>query len=281
MSLGDQLSVLKRNWLLIAIFALLFLVLASFMALSSGLFYSTSSDSLAASFDGGVRGVGSGISGLAEGVSERIVLRSSSLRLEVDKFEDVEESVRSLITEYDVIKTEENIRSINRGRYVSARFTLNVPSDNYEEFIEKAKVLGTIISFSETSSDVTGSYLTNQDILDLEREILESYRELYNRQSNVNSQVDLLRVINDQRSKIRSIENRIASTDERLDFTRVSLNLDERTPRHANVQFASFADLWSAVKASTNVMIWLLAYSIPFIILIGVFIYIKRLIRRE
>lgn len=280
MGFGEQVETLKKSWLLIVLILFLFLSFAFFLVFSVGSF-SYGTESLSASFDmtDGSRDV-SGFSNLAPEVVERIIVKTASLRLEVVNFNHTQSRLENLIDEHNVIKSSENINTVNR-RYVRARYTLNVPTEEYDVFVNELQTFGVVLSFNERSQDITGSYLNNRDIIELEKEVLEAYERLYDSTTSTSERTNLIRRISDQKSRIRSLENRMANQDDRLDYSQVTLNIDERTPRHANVQFATFSDLWSGVKASTNVLIWLVTYLIPFIIFGTIIFYLKRIIKNR
>lgn len=276
MSLQEQIETIKKSWLLIALILVLFLTIAftGVFILNSA---SMSQDSVLMDTQSSRT---AGFSNLAPEIAERIVVQTANLQITIQEFSQTEKQLQTTVQEYQAIIADQNVNTV-RGKYVNARYTLNVPTQEYDRFVEDLKELGEVTSFRENTRDITGAYLNLQDLLEFERELLQGYEQVYEEERNAEAKMTVLKEINNQKSKIRSLENRLADQDERLEYTQIHLTLSEKRPRHATVDFPTTQDLWSGIKASTNVLVWIITYLIPFIIVGALIVFIRRKTRRK
>lgn len=265
MGIKEQLMKIKDNWLLIAIFVLgIFMVFflisgagsmnSSLKMASGGAYYES----------GSYRGYDS--NSLMPNVLERIVVKTASMSLEVKGFDDAQAQVKSYVQSNQAILVSENVNTVY-SKYRNGYYTISVPKEKYAAMIEQLKGIGEVQSFNENANDITGSYLNLQDVLSAEQSKLRSYETLYNSTSNIDEKIKLLDRIYTQQNTVRQLELQKNNKDERIDYSQISLTMQEKRPTHANVVFATIGDLWSSFKASLNVMLYIIAYLSPFILL--------------
>lgn len=287
MGLKEQFSKIKDNWLLIVLFVLgLFMVF--FMIGGGGMRNYEASNMLAmdsAYSTGYSESYGGGYypntgNSLMPEVVNRIVIKTASMSTIVKDWGKSESDLKSYIKSNDAILTNENVNAAY-GKYNNGYYTIDVPTDKYDALITQLKSIGDVQSFREQANDITGSYVRLQDIITAEKARLDSYEQLYASSNNVDDKIKLMDRIYNQKNTISGLEYQLANQDERIDYSQISFNMREKTPTHANVVFATFADLWLSFKSSLNVMLYMIAYMLPFLLLWLLIWGIMRLFKRN
>ncbi|MFT4303921.1 MAG: DUF4349 domain-containing protein [Candidatus Woesearchaeota archaeon] len=269
MVLKDQINKIKDNWLLIVIFLILFFAMIFMM---SGGLYSVGgvrSSSMDIAY-GGQFYDGRVSSSLAPDIVDRILIKTASLTTVVNDFNDAELRLKNIIDINNGIIVNQNVNT-RYSKYKNGHYTVSVPTNNYDNAVAALKTIGQVESFNERANDITGSYIRLQDLLESEKNKLRTYEQMQSQTSNIDEKLRLTDRIFDQMNKIRSLEYQIANQDDRVEYSQININLREKTPRHANVIFATFSDLWSSFKASVNALLYLIAYVLPFVIAYFIF----------
>lgn len=286
MSLKKQFMKIKDNWLFIALFAFGFLMIFFLMA-EGGMMRLASSSSLA-SYDKGYvseADYGGGYypsqgNSLMPNIVDRIIIKTASLTSIVKDFDKAETDLESYIKSNDAIVTNENMNTAY-SKYKNGYYTINVPADKYDTLVNQLKGIGEVQSFNENANDITGSYVNLKDIITAEKSRLDSYEKLYASTSNVDEKIKLMDRIYAQKNTINSLEYQLTNTNEQIDYSQIRFTLQEKRPAQANVVFATFADLWSSFKASLNVMLYMIAYVLPFVLLWLLILGIMKLVKRS
>jgi hypothetical protein len=289
MSFKEQLLKIKDNWLLIVLFALCLLVVMFISSFNGNLGSINSIGYKSASQDAAYPGYAGASyseayypradSNFMPNVPNRIIVKTSSMSVQIKDFTSAENTFRLFIKTNNAIIMSENVNT-DYSKYKTGYYTINVPVDNYDALIDQLKNIGEVKSFNENTNDITGSYISLQDTLDAETSRLESYEKLYNSTSNVDEKINLLDRIYDQKRTIKSLESQKENQNERIDYSQISFTLQEKRPTHADLVIASIEDLWSSFKASVNVLLYVLAYVLPFAIL-GLIIYGIRKLKKH
>ncbi len=271
MGLKEQFGKIKDNWLLIVLFVFGFFMVF-FMIAGGGSMMRTSSLSVNsmdyASGSGAYRESyypNTGNSLMPE-VVNRIIIKTASMSTIVKDWDKAETDMRSYVKSNDAILTNENVNAAY-GRYNNGYYTINVPTDKYDALVTQLKSIGDVQSFSERANDITGSYVRLQDVIVAEKARLDSYEKLYASSNNVDEKIKLMDRIYNQKNVISGLEYQLQNQNEQIDYSQISFSMQEKRPTHANVVFATFADLWSAFKQSLNVMLYIIAYVLPFLLL--------------
>lgn len=286
MSFSDQLSKIKENWLLILLFVFGFFLLFFFMSgsMRGGGFGESFSSSYDKAYISNANYEGSyypsSSNSLMPEVVNRIIVKTASMTSIVKDFDKAESDLKSYIASNNAIVTNENVNTVY-GKYRNGYYTINVPTDKYDALATQLKAIGEVQSFNERANDITGSYVRLQDIIAAEKSRLDSYEKLYNSSYNVDEKIKLMDRIYTQKNTIRGLEYQLENQNERIDYSQISFSLQQKMPVHANVVFASLADLWSAFKQSLNVMLYLIAYVLPFIFLWFIIWLFVRIFRKR
>ena len=267
MAIQKQFEKIKENWLLIALFVFLFLVLFFFMSGGFHLGSQVSSARMDMAYDAG--GVfmehSRGSSSLAPDVIDRVLIKTASMSHTVTEFDIAQDKLNEIIAATSSILVRQNVFT-QYDTYRTGTYTVSVPTDKYDEAISQLKQLGDLNFFTEHAHDITGSFIRLRDLLESEKHKLETFERMQENAVSIDEKLRLTDRIFEQQNRIRSLEHQIANQGDRVEFSQIDITLNERRPRHAQVVFATFSDLWSSFKASVNALLYFIAYVFPFLI---------------
>ncbi|MEO0474896.1 MAG: DUF4349 domain-containing protein [Planctomycetota bacterium] len=92
---------------------------------------------------------------------QRKIIFNANIQLVVDEFEGVTKAVSSLAKKHGGFIANSNIRG-SEGEPRSGNWTLRIPSQNFDSFLDGSKGLGQVRSLSQDSKEVTAEYVDLQ-----------------------------------------------------------------------------------------------------------------------
>ncbi|MDD3178436.1 MAG: DUF4349 domain-containing protein [Candidatus ainarchaeum sp.] len=278
MSFKEQTNRLKENWFIILLIVVLLFVIVPFIIGIGGITNYSARD-MVASYDQGFTNEAMGKSSYYYGetdfapeITDRIVTISSSLSSEVEykDFESKENEFKGILSEYDTFILNENVYESGFGKkkYMNGSYTIKVNSEEYLNLVDELKTIGEVKSFSENKEDITGSY-TNKNIeLELEKEKLRKYNELYDTNDiSMEDKLDLTDKIFYQERRVKYLEDSINNMDKRVEYSTINYSLREKQSSYADVILVKFSELIKTLVSSFNVLLHIIFAVVPFVVL--------------
>lgn len=284
MTLKTQLQTFKQNWLLIAV--VLLVVLATQFA-SPNFYGKASNTGFALQADYAVaesmpHRAYYGDDSFAPDIQERKVTKTSSLTSQVEKgeFNQAQAKLKAIIQSTNSYLLNENSNTYDQGRhtYHNGYYTLKVDTKKYDAVITQLKDLGEITSFNENARDITSSYSNTQIELEVERERLQRYQQMYNQATSVEDKINLNDHIFDQERRVKYLEDSLTRLDQKVEYTTISVTLEEKRSEYANIVFVKWSQLVRSLTQSINSLFTLLFTALPYAlaILLGWVIYKRK-----
>ena len=151
------------------------------------------------------------------------------LRIEPGTFGTSSSQLRQIATDLGgyVASGESRIEEFDEDRYAVGWFTLRVPSDRFEEAVDRVEVLGERVAASLTSQDVTEEYVDLQGRLRYWREQEAFYARLMEEATTIEDLVALQTRMQDVLLNIEQIEGRLRYLDSRTSFATLTVGLTE------------------------------------------------------
>lgn len=276
MTLKTQLQTLKNNWLIVALLLILVGMIlfgsdTSRVSLTSKLGVAEMGIAADAAYG---RGYAGGIippsygDGFAPDTKERVLTKSAYLSTEVKrgKFRELEAKLKSIITSTDSFLLSENVyKSGDIGlQSFSGSYQIKVESSKYDAVVMQLKELGEILSFSENTEDITGSYLNIKDQLEVEKARLKRYQQLFAEAKDINDKLLLNDRIFDQERTIKYLEDSLNDTHLRVEYVTLQFNMQEKQSGYAGVALIKFAELVQRLVSSINGLLSLLFLALPY-----------------
>lgn len=291
MDIKSQLKRLKDNWL-IAIIVLVFIFIA-------GSFNFT----IPTTFDLMGRGMGGeeyaldgkassmmapapyGSGGFAPEISERVLTRSAYLNTEVRRggFQEADKELKDIVKSTDSFLLNENVtKSDSRFRqYYSGSYSIRVETSKYAAVTSQLKEIGEVQAFSESTDDITDGYTKVEIELASQKEQLIRYEALYNQATSVEDKLALSDRIYNQERTIKYYEDLFADLDATVEYSSVSVQLNEKHSDYAGIKFVSFGELVNNIVQGINNLLTLIFFLLPYGILGWLIYYGYRWLKRS
>lgn len=272
MSFKEQLIRLKENWLIILLVVVAFLVLT--FLVSNGTSYSAR-DSFAmndsAMYSKSMEYAGGyGLSytqDFAPEVEDRKITKNSSLSLEVKggEFTFADSKVKSIVSSSDSIVLNESLNTRKNGNKEEfyASYSIKVESSKLDSVVSQLREIGKVTYFTENANDITGSYTNREIELEVERERLLRYQEMYNSAEKISDKIELNDRIFNQERIIKYLEDSLKNMDQRVDYSTINLNISEKYS-YSNIALVKLSDLVRSFVNSVNALLKFLFVIIPF-----------------
>ena len=120
-------------------------------------------------------------------------------------------------------------------RMRSARTTLRIPSENFHLFMNGAAQIATLLSSSTDSNDITDSYFDTESRLGVLRKKEQRLIEMISRQGSLEELLKLENELSDTIYEIESLSGTLRKYDGLINYSTVTLYLNEVTEENATV----------------------------------------------
>lgn len=172
------------------------------------------------------------------GADERMVIRTKTLRLEVESTADALDKVRDLTGTYKGTVSTMEVATNNddwvyrydeTGDTTALRgwITVRVPSDQYEAFVEKVSEVGLVKFQTEASSDVTQEYVDLSARLENLRAQEVRLREFFDAAKDVKDMLDIETELGRVRGDIESLDAQVKYLERQAAMATITVELTE------------------------------------------------------
>ncbi len=220
---------------------------------------------------------------------EKKIIRTASLTIATQTFEDSLESLRSSC-EGQGGWIESSSESVSRSTGLrTAHLTLRIPQDLLDTYLAGTEGLGRITYRSESAQDVTASYQDTQTRLDTQLALMERLQALITESGDLSDLLALESQIAETQYQIDSLQSSLNSTDRQVSYATVSVTLQEEKTVELTDGTVSFGDrLLSAVQVGVETLVGFLGdmavflvAALPFIAIVVVMALAVHFIRRR
>ena len=178
----------------------------------------------------------SGIASSNEGFSDtdtnnnvQKIIYMSNMSIETKDYDGSEDELYKLIDKFDGYVQSSNIdlhmSNNNELRYAS--FTIRIPSENLNQFMDSTKGIGKITSYDMDSQDITDDYYDTEariESLEAQKKRLE---DLYNKAETIDDIIIIETRLNEIIYDIESAKTRIKNYDLLVDYSTVDIYINE------------------------------------------------------
>lgn len=195
------------------------------MAYDSG--YDTTESASAEEAGGGAVTSENGIEEVQE--TDRKLIRNVNLSLQTKEFDTVLENMSQKVKDLGGYIQDSSVwgSSSDYSSSRSASYTLRIPSDNLDEFIDVVETLGNVTYKNESVDDVTLRYVD----VDSHKKALETEQErllaLLEKAENVEDIITIENRLSDVRYELENYESQIRLLDNQIDYSTVYVDISE------------------------------------------------------
>lgn len=168
---------------------------------------------------------GAGLADAGSASQGRKIVRTASLSLETAAFDETIGTIRSAAAQAGGLVTQCDIGGTAGGRY--ARLQLSVPAEALDAFLADAQGLGTVISQSTSSEDMTGQYQDNASRLESALARKRRLDALFDQAQDMEDIVTITNAIFDVQEEIDRLTGANRRIDDRAQNAQISLSVSE------------------------------------------------------
>jgi hypothetical protein len=151
------------------------------------------------------------------------------VRIPIGTFDAKSSQVRAIAAELGgyVSSGESHVEQYEDGRYAVGWVTLRIPSDRFEDAVDRVERLGERVSSSLSSQDVTEEYIDLEGRLNYWEQQEEFYSKLLNEAETIDDLVTIQSRMQDVLLNIEQIEGRLRYLDGKTSFATLTVGLTE------------------------------------------------------
>jgi len=143
------------------------------------------------------------------------------------------------------------------------------------------KDIGKVTSFSESQRDITGNFQNTNIELESERARLSRYQKLFEETIDIEQKIQLTDRIFNQERTIRYLEDSLENLDQRVDYSTVTVSINEKKSDYANIVFVKFSELIKNFVGNLNLVLKFIVGIIPWAAALLLFMFVWRFIKRK
>lgn len=246
--------------------------------------------------DGGEAALPQEDGGDTVGEEERRIIRTKTMRLEVDDTPDAVEAIRDLTRTHSGTVSDMQLatdseqwvyREASDGSALRGWLTVRVPTDVYEDFVTEVAQLGVVTFQSEATSDVTQEHVDMSARLDNLRAQEARLREFFDAADDVDDMLAIEKELGRVRGEIESLDAQVTYLERQASMATITVELTE--PRAV---VRPGGESWGFVEAVTEgfrgaaqlmagLMTFLIASAPLWIIGAVVFLVVRVVLRRR
>ena len=213
------------------------------------------------------------------GDSERMIIRSKTLRLEVESTTEAIDDLRALVKTHNgmiqdlqvatdtddwLYRYDEYGLVAGDGAALRGWITVRIPADSFDAFIDQAIDLGEVKFQAEDSQDVTQQHVDMSARLTNLRAEEERLREFFDAAKDVEDMLAIETELNRVRQEIESLDAQVKYLERQAALATVTIELTEPRPvvRPQGDDWG-FADaITSGIRGAADVLTFLIAFVI-------------------
>lgn len=176
---------------------------------------------------------------------DRMIIRTQTMRLEVESTPDAVDSIRSMATKYSAVITDLQVATetddwlyrydeygytVGDGAALRGWVTVRVPADQLQAFVDDAMALGTVKFQSEGSEDVTQQHIDLSARLENLRAEEQRLRSFFDAAKNVEEMLAVEVELNRVRGEIESLDAQVKYLERQAAMATVTIELTEERP---------------------------------------------------
>lgn len=219
---------------------------------------------------------------------QRMIIKTGSLSIEVEKFDESETKITGIVKGYNGFIANSKSSSNSSGNK-SGTITVKVPADKFDALVFEVGKIGKVMNQNIQANDVTEEYVDLEARLKTQKELEQRLVKLLNEKaSKLTEVIEVEEKLASVRQKIESIEGKMKLLKSQSDFSTLSISVYEPSMINTSSGGGFFYELGQAIKKGlsgfTNVLavsITLLIAVIPIVVFVLIIVWIIRKILRK
>lgn len=201
-------------------------------------------------------------------VTNRMIVRTGNINLEVDKFDEAEKKVSDAAKRFSGYITN-STSNVNAGGKEQGTISVRIPSEKFDEFISEVSEYGKVVSQNISGRDVTEEYIDldarQKTQKELENRLLELLSEKTAKLTDV---VEVEEKLSSVRENIERTEGRMRYLKDQSAFSTLTVSIFEPTLLQTSSGGGFFYEIGEGFKRGiegfTEILSWLITFIISF-----------------
>jgi len=273
MTIKDQFSKIKDNWLIIAVVIILMLFVTSggisrtYVGNSFSKARNTMDVAESIGFAGNMPMMDEDF---APEIEERKKTKTAYLSSNTKRgqFKSAEQQLRNAVSASDSYFLNENVNKhgTDRRSYFSGSFTIKVDTKKYDAFILQIKDIGKIQSFNENTRDITGQYSNTEIEITTEETRLARFQTMLDEATKVEDKIELTDRIFYLERSLQYLKDSLENLDQRVEYSTIHVTLTEERSEYANVVWIKLSELVKNLVNSAKTLLSFIFAILPWAI---------------
>ncbi|KKR05670.1 MAG: hypothetical protein UT34_C0002G0177 [candidate division WS6 bacterium GW2011_GWF2_39_15] len=152
------------------------------------------------------------------------VVKTGTLNIAVDDFDDVDAKVRSDVKKVGGFVASTNDTGVEKDRTLV--MTVKIPASSFDGFIDKVKGYASVVnSYTESATDVTKAYQDLQARLKNEKSLETALVGILDKATKVSDILEVQRQLSSVRQNIEVYESQIKYYDSQIDMSTITISM--------------------------------------------------------
>lgn len=173
-------------------------------------------------------------------ISEKFVIKTAELTIEVKDLNQIKKQLNSLLKQYDAYIQRESMDDYSSG--INDYIEIRVKADQFDSLLTGIKQLGKLTYLSITSEDVTADVIDVQARLDTKLKVAQQYKQLLKRCKTVSEVMEVSEALRRIQEEIESMQARLKYYQSQSSYSTVKLTLVQLVPVYKQISF------WQSLK---------------------------------
>lgn len=219
---------------------------------------------------------------------KRMIIRSGTMSLEVDKYDDTEAKIKQVVSSFSGYVTNSS-SMLNTGGKKQGTITLRVSSDKFDAVVTELSKIGKVMNQNITGNDVTEEYMDSDARMKTQQE-LESrlLKLLAEKTASLTSVVEVEQKLASVRENIEKTQGRMKYLKDQASYSTLAVSVYEPAMLQTSTGGGFFYELGQSVKKGLNgftavlsgIIIFVIAFT-PILFLLALIGYIVRRFLRK
>lgn len=164
-------------------------------------------------------------------VMERKLIKTVDMNVETQKYDELMSTIQSRVKELGGYI--EHMNTYNGSRYYdynptrNADMTLRIPKDKLDDFLNTMSEISNVVRRSDNVEDVTLAYVDLESHKEALRTEQTRLLQLLERAESIEDIITIEQRLSDVRYQLESMESRLRTYDNQVDYSTVYLNVEE------------------------------------------------------
>ncbi|MFZ1320865.1 MAG: DUF4349 domain-containing protein [Ignavibacteria bacterium] len=198
--------------------------------------------------------------------TDRMLIRSGSIKIEADNFNSTEEKLLNLIREnYGYVTNSSSQMNVSNNKQGS--ITVRVPSEKFDSFLNSIGSAGKVISQNISGQDVTSEYIDLEARQRTQKELEFRLLDLLNsKTANLKDVVEVEEKLSSVRQNIESTEGRMKFLKNQSAYSTLSISIFEPALLQTTSGGGFFYEMKEAFKDGLQGLTGVFSFLITFLI---------------